>query len=107
MAEAPRRASSAAALENRVALVTGASRGIGKAVALTLGEAGAAVAVNYRDRSQDAEAVVDTIRANGGRAIAIAADVADAAAVTRMVGEIEQQLGAVDVLVNNAGISLA
>jgi 3-oxoacyl-[acyl-carrier protein] reductase len=94
------------ALENRVALVTGASRGIGKAIALALGEAGAAVAVNYRDREQEAAAVVATIQASDGRAVAIAADVADSAAVGRMVREIEQQLGAIDILVNNAGISL-
>jgi 3-oxoacyl-[acyl-carrier protein] reductase len=106
MAEAPRRASILSALENRVALVTGASRGIGKAIALTLAEAGAAVAVNYRDRAQEATAVVATIQASGGRAIAIAADVSDAGAVRRMVDETAQRLGVIDILVNNAGISL-
>ena len=64
-----------------VALVTGASRGIGAAIAVALAEAGAAVAVNYRERAADAEAVVAGIKAIGGRAIAVAADVSQAAAV--------------------------
>ena len=68
-------------LSAHVALVTGASRGIGAAVALTLAEAGAAVAVNYRERADDAEAVVARIKASGGRAIAVAADVSQAASV--------------------------
>src|SRR6476620_1020840 len=89
-----------------VALVTGASRGIGAAVALTLAELGAAVAVNYRERADDAEAVVANIKAGGGRAIAVAADVSQAAAVTSMVEQVARDLGPVDILVNNAGIAI-
>src|SRR6266567_9590517 len=66
-------------LTGHIALVTGASRGIGAAIALALAEAGAAVAVNYRERADDAEAIVAAIKANGGRAIAVAADVSQAA----------------------------
>jgi len=90
-------------LNHRVALVTGGSRGIGKAIALALAKAGAAVAVNYRERGEEAAAVVDAIRQGGGRAAAIAADVSNAAAVQRMVGEAEDRLGPIDILVNNAG----
>ena len=90
-------------LNNRVALVTGGSRGIGKAIALALANAGAAVAVNYRERGEEAAAVVAAIRENGGHAAAIAADVANATAVLRMVAEAEDRLGAIDILVNNAG----
>ena len=75
-------------LSAHVALVTGASRGIGAAVALTLAEFGAAVAVNYRERADDAEAVVARIKAGGGRAIAVAADVSQAAAVAAMVEQV-------------------
>src|SRR5437867_7575689 len=89
-----------------VALVTGASRGIGAAIALALAEAGAAVAVNYRERADDAEAVVAAIKANGGRAIAVAADVSQAAAVAAMVEQISAALGPVDILVNNAGMAI-
>lgn len=93
-------------LTKRVALVTGGSRGIGKAVAISLAEAGAAVAVNYREKSAQAEAVAKQIRDKGGRAVAIGADVSKAAEVARMVAAVERELGPVDVLVNNAGIGL-
>jgi len=93
-------------LTNRVALVTGASRGIGRAVALALAEAGAAVAVNYRERAPDADAVVTAIRAAGRRGVAVGADVSDTVAVSRMLRGIEAELGAVDILVNNAGIAI-
>ena len=93
-------------LSAHVALVTGASRGIGAAVALALAEAGAAVAVNYRERAGDAEAVVARIKANGGRAIAVAADVSQAAAVARMVEQVASALGPIDILVNNAGMAI-
>jgi 3-oxoacyl-[acyl-carrier protein] reductase len=92
-------------LKNRIALVTGGSRGIGKAVALALAEAGAAVAVNYRKSGGEAEAVAETIRKSGGRAAAFGADVSARAAVETMVHEIAERLGAIDILVNNAGMA--
>jgi 3-oxoacyl-[acyl-carrier protein] reductase len=93
-------------LNNRIALVTGASRGIGAAIAIALAEAGAPVAVNYRERASEAEAVVTEIRRKGGRAIAIAADVSQAAAVAKMVDQIGSALGGIDILVNNAGMAI-
>ncbi len=92
-------------LKNRVALVTGGSRGIGKAIALALAEAGAAVAVNYRERSLEAESVVEAIHQSGGAAAAVAADVSIAGAVQSMTAEVERRLGPIDILVNNAGIA--
>jgi 3-oxoacyl-[acyl-carrier protein] reductase len=92
-------------LKNRVALVTGGSRGIGKAVALALAEAGAAVAVNYRERSQEASLVAEAILKSGGRAAAFGADVSLCAAVQSMVQEVEARLGPIDILVNNAGMA--
>jgi 3-oxoacyl-[acyl-carrier protein] reductase len=89
-----------------VALVTGASRGIGAAVALTLAELGAAVAVNYRERADDAGTIVARIKAGGGRAIAVRADVSQAAAVAAMVGQVASALGPIDILVNNAGMAI-
>ena len=94
-------------LNKRVALITGGSRGIGKAVASSLAAAGAAVAVNYRERRDEAASVVAAIQRSGGRGIAIAADVSIAEAVRRMVGEVETQLGPIDILVNNAGMAAA
>src|SRR3954452_13440665 len=93
-------------LSAHVALVTGGSRGIGAAIALALAELGAAVAVNYRERADDAESVVAKIKANGGRAIAVAADVSQSAAVTPMVEHVARDLGPIDILVNNAGIAI-
>jgi 3-oxoacyl-[acyl-carrier protein] reductase len=93
-------------LKNRVALVTGGSRGIGEAIAIALAKAGAAVAVNYRERSQEAAAVVENIQRNGGRAAAIAADVSLAGAVRGMISDVESRLGPIDILVNNAGIAV-
>ena len=93
-------------LKNRVALVTGGSRGIGEAIATALAKAGAAVAVNYRERSQEAAAVVENIQRNGGRAAAIAADVSLAGAVRGMISDVESRLGPIDILVNNAGIAV-
>jgi 3-oxoacyl-[acyl-carrier protein] reductase len=87
--------------------VTGASRGIGEAIALALAGAGAAVAVNYKSRAADADAVRDRIRALGRRSIAIAADVSLAADVQRLVDEVRTGLGPIDILVNNAGIARA
>jgi 3-oxoacyl-[acyl-carrier protein] reductase len=93
-------------LSAHVALVTGASRGIGAAVALLLAELGAAVAVNYRERADDADAIVAKIKSSGGRAIAVAADVSQSAAVAGMVERIARELGPIDILVNNAGIAI-
>ena len=93
-------------LSGHIALVTGGSRGIGAAIAIALAEAGAAVAVNYRKRAGDAEAVVADIRDMGGRAIAIAADVSQSTSVASMVAEATSELGPIDILVNNAGIAI-
>jgi 3-oxoacyl-[acyl-carrier protein] reductase len=93
-------------LKGHTALVTGASRGIGAAIAAALAEAGAAVAVNYRERADEAEAVIATIKSMGGRAIATAADVSQAAAVAKMVDHVASALGPIDILVNNAGMAI-
>ena len=93
-------------LSNRVALVTGASRGIGKSIALALAEAGADVAVNYRERAEQADAVAAAIRAFGRRSVPVGADVSAGEAVAGMVAKVEAALGPVDVLVNNAGVAL-
>jgi 3-oxoacyl-[acyl-carrier protein] reductase len=89
----------------RVALVTGASRGIGRACALALGAEGAVVAVNYRSQADKAEAVVAEIEAAGGRARAFGADVGDPAAAADLVGRVIAELGGLHILVNNAGIA--
>lgn len=86
-----------------VALVTGGSRGIGRAIALALAQAGAAVAVNYREREHAAADVVHAIEAVGGRAAAFGADVADRQAVERLFANVEAKLGSISILVNNAG----
>ncbi len=90
-------------LTGRVALVTGASRGIGRAVALALAEAGADVAVNYWTRERQAAEVVEAIRVQGRRAMAIGADVSMRGPVEAMVRQIEAELGPIGVLINNAG----
>lgn len=90
-------------LNNRVALVTGGSRGIGRAISLSLASAGAAVAVNYRQRENEAAQIVEQIESAGGRAIAVQADVSVAFDVKAMIDEVEGRLGVVGVLVNNAG----
>ena len=93
-------------LTNRVALVTGGSRGIGAAIVQALAGAGAAVAINYRERADAAEALAASIRNAGGRAITVPADVAQGDAVAKMFARAAAELGAVDILVNNAGIAI-
>jgi 3-oxoacyl-[acyl-carrier protein] reductase len=93
-------------LHGHVALVTGGSRGIGAAIVKMLAEAGAAVVVNYRERVSEAEKLTKGIVAAGGRAVAIAADVSDTAAVADMVERAKSELGPIDILVNNAGIAI-
>jgi 3-oxoacyl-[acyl-carrier protein] reductase len=93
-------------LTSRIALVTGGARGIGRAIALALAEAGADVAVNHVTRRQEAQAVAEAIRKLGRRALAVAADVSDTSAVQGMLGTVARELGQPDVLVNNAGVAL-
>lgn len=90
-------------LENKVALVTGGGRGIGKAIALALAAAGCDVAVNYVSREADARAVAEAIRAMGRRALVVKGDVAKSAEVAALVAAVEQGIGSIDILVNNAG----
>jgi glucose 1-dehydrogenase len=92
-------------LSGKVALVTGASLGIGRATALAMAKAGASVAVNYRSSDAQAEDLVQTILGNGGRAIKIRADVADLEAVQRMVAETVEAFGKLDIAVSNAAYS--
>ncbi|MEX2280185.1 MAG: 3-oxoacyl-[acyl-carrier-protein] reductase [Acidimicrobiia bacterium] len=90
---------------SRVALVTGGSRGIGRSIALALAASGHRVAVNYASRADAANEVVSAIEADGGEAIAVRADVADPEAVSAMFERVQQGLGPVEILVNNAGIT--
>jgi 3-oxoacyl-[acyl-carrier protein] reductase len=92
-------------LKKKVALVTGASRGIGRAIALALAEAGVDVAVNYVSHEPEALDVKKAIEGSGHRSIAVKADVSRTAEVTRMTKTIEHDLGEIDILVNNAGIA--
>src|SRR5580692_10055976 len=91
-------------LKGKVAIVTGASKGIGAQVARELAAAGAAVVVNYAGSRAGAESVVATITAAGGKAIAVQADVAKPADVQRLVAQAIDAFGAPDILVNNAGV---
>ncbi|MDX1613789.1 MAG: 3-oxoacyl-ACP reductase family protein, partial [Candidatus Promineifilaceae bacterium] len=95
--------STAKDLEGRVAIVTGASRGIGRAIATTLAAAGARVAVNYNSSAAEAEEVVAAIEAAGGLAMAVQADVSDFQAAQSLVKSALDAYGQVDILVNNAG----
>ena len=91
-------------LDDRIALVTGASRGIGRAIAIRLAEEGCDVAVNYNTSKDAAEEVLMVIRGTGRRSVAVQADVASPEQVETMVTTVEGELGPVDILVNNAGI---
>lgn len=91
-------------LDGKVALVTGASKGIGAAIALTLAAAGARVVVNYASSREGAEKVVSQIEGAGGQAISVGADVANASDVERLIAETVGAYGKIDVLVNNAGL---
>lgn len=93
-------------LEGRVAIVTGASRGIGRATALAFGREGMKVVVNYHQHKANAEEVVDEIKELGGSALAYQADVGDRDAVEGMVEEAVVKFGGVDILVNNAGVAM-
>src|SRR5439155_441661 len=91
-------------LSNKVAIVTGASKGIGGGIATALGAAGARVAVNYSSDREGAERVAQAITDNGGESIAVGADVSKAADVARLFKEVDSAFGRLDVLVNNAGV---
>ncbi len=92
-------------ITGKVALVTGSSRGIGRAIAVALARAGANVAVNYRSHEAEAEAVAGEIRALGQRAVVVRADVSDSAEADRLVRVSEAELGGIGILVNNAGVT--
>lgn len=93
-------------LTGKVALVTGASRGIGRAIALALANAGANIAINYRNRDDEAKEVLLQIKRFGRLAVAVKSDVSISADVVRMIGIIERELGSPSILVNNAGIGV-
>jgi NAD(P)-dependent dehydrogenase (short-subunit alcohol dehydrogenase family) len=90
-------------LEGRVALITGASRGIGRAIARGYSREGAAIAATARNAAE-LQSLVDEVQQNGGRAVAIRADLGDTAAPAQVVGQVLESLGTIDILVNNAGI---
>lgn len=92
-------------LAGRVAIVTGASRGIGAATARRLAEDGATVVVNYARHAEAAQQVVGQITASGGKAVAIQADIADLAQMRRLFAETQERFGRLDILVNNAGVA--
>lgn len=92
-------------LKEKVAIITGASRGLGRATALALAAQGVKVAVNYAGNAAKAEEVVNLIQAQGGQAVAVQADVSEAADVEKMISLVIERYGRVDILVNNAGIT--
>lgn len=92
-------------LSGKIALVTGASRGIGRGCAVALAKAGADIAVNYRLRKEEAEETCSRVRKLGRRAIPFQADVSKAPEVERMIKNVERELGTVQILINNAGIA--
>src|ERR1700754_3163890 len=91
-------------LENKVAVITGASKGIGAGIAKSLAAAGANVVVNYSSAKDGADKVVSEITAHGGKAIAVQGNVSNEADITRLFAETTKAFGAVDILVNNAGV---
>lgn len=93
-------------LEGKIAVVTGASKGIGAGIARALGAAGASVVVNYASSAAGAEAVVAQIRTQGGTAIAVQADMSQASDVTRLFETVRTEYGTLDILVNNAGVAV-
>jgi NAD(P)-dependent dehydrogenase (short-subunit alcohol dehydrogenase family) len=90
----------------RTALVTGGSRGIGRAIAARLAKDGFAVAINYRSHMDEAQTAVEEIRAAGGRGMAVQADIKERDQVFRMVSAVNAELGSIDVLINNAGVMI-
>jgi glucose 1-dehydrogenase len=90
-------------LENKVAVITGSSLGIGSAIALAFAKEGAAVAVDYRSHPDEAKEIVDQVEASGGRAISVHADVSSPEDVTNLVKKAVEEFGRLDVMVNNAG----
>src|SRR4029077_6287617 len=92
-------------LRGKVALVTGSSRGIGRAIAVALARAGADVAINYKTRDADAKDVENEIAGLGRRGTAVQADVSLSGGVERLVESVRRDLGPIDILVNNAGIA--
>jgi 3-oxoacyl-[acyl-carrier protein] reductase len=93
------------AINTRTALISGASRGLGKAIALELAQAGHTVAVGYRERAEAAQQVVDEIQSRGGNAFAVRLDVTDALACNQVAASVHQRCGSLDILINNAGVT--
>lgn len=93
-------------LRGRTALVTGGSRGIGAAISRALAEAGATVAINYRERTDEADRLAEALRKMDVHAITIAADVSQRDAVAKMVEVVKSEFGAIDILINNAGVAI-
>ncbi|HSD90955.1 MAG TPA: SDR family NAD(P)-dependent oxidoreductase, partial [Kofleriaceae bacterium] len=94
------------ALQGRVALVTGGSRGIGRAIAIALGKRGAKVIINYASREDAARETATAVEAVGGTAVTVGFDVANSAAVTDAIKAIGKDHGGLDILVNNAGVAV-
>ncbi len=103
--ETKHRMTSSSILHGQTAIVTGASRGIGKAIALSLANAGAEVVVNYANSLEKAEEVVNKIKASGGNAYALKADIADEISVNQLINTVLEKSGKIDILINNAGIT--